>query len=340
MDLVDHTPFASLVFESLTVDGDSFVVVAIRGTFEIQPGKVLLPSPEQGPVIVADEYRGAPHTSSVCMANDLAPWKPNADIVVSATAHSRGGQFLRSWPIEVQVGKKHLGLQVTGPNHWVHRWTGWKLVGPEPCRTTPVIYEHAFGGHWVLPEPGGVFEKNPVGVGYVDPNGWDPREPVPAPRVLALDEKPPTPGQTAIPRGIGAIAPAWMPRREHAGTYDDTWQRTRAPAIPADFQFDFYNAAHPDLIYDGYLRGDEAVCLRGLWEGGELTFGLPAFRLGAVLTDKSGYQFASVAELDTLQIDVDKLLAYLVWRVAAPLTGDPLIRIELKMSGAGAHSRK
>lgn len=331
MDLVDRTPFSPLVFESVSPAGEPFQVVAVRGTFDIEPGKILRPNPEQLPIVAADEYRADPQTSSLRSANDLAPWKPNSDIIINATAHSPGGKPARLWTVDVEVGRKRLALQATGPCSWIHGLAGWRLAGPEPCETTPVIYEHAFGGQWKNEKGAGVFEENPVGVGYVDRKHLDTSRPLPAPRILAVDETPPALGQTTPPRGLGAIAPAWISRRKHAGTYDDKWTQTRAPALPEDFHFDFYNAAHPDLVYDGYLKGDEPVRLRGLWEGGDLSFGLPGFELGAVLTDRTGYHFASMAELDTLQIDVDTLQAFLVWRIAAPLLGDPLERIELKM---------
>ena len=50
-----------------------------------------------------------------------------------------------------------------------------------------------------------------------------------------------------------------MPRVSYAGTYDEQYQKERAPDPPLDFSYAFYNGAHPDLQVEGYLRGDEEV---------------------------------------------------------------------------------
>jgi hypothetical protein len=50
-----------------------------------------------------------------------------------------------------------------------------------------------------------------------------------------------------------------MPRLGYAGTYDERYRKERAPALPLDFSYAFYNGAHPDLQVEGYLRGDEEI---------------------------------------------------------------------------------
>jgi len=50
-----------------------------------------------------------------------------------------------------------------------------------------------------------------------------------------------------------------MPRLRAAGTYDEAYRQVRAPALPKDFSYAFFNGAHPDLQVAGYLRGDEEV---------------------------------------------------------------------------------
>ena len=50
-------------------------------------------------------------------------------------------------------------------------------------------------------------------------------------------------GQTPPPACLAPIAPSWLPRRLFAGTYDERWQRTRAPYLPDDFDPRFFASA-------------------------------------------------------------------------------------------------
>ena len=39
-------------------------------------------------------------------------------------------------------------------------------------------------------------------------------------------------GDRYVPQGFGFIAPHWEPRVGFAGTYDEAWQKNRAPHLP------------------------------------------------------------------------------------------------------------
>ena len=60
-----------------------------------------------------------------------------------------------------------------------------------------------------------------------------------------------------------------------AGTYDEAWQNTRAPRLPTDFDPRFHNAAPPELIAAGGLRGDEDVVVVGATAAPRWEFRLP-----------------------------------------------------------------
>jgi hypothetical protein len=57
--------------------------------------------------------------------------------------------------------------------------------------------------------------------------------------------------------GFGFISPHWQPRAGLAGTYDASWQASRAPLLPVDFDRRHLNAVSPGLVAPGYLRGGE-----------------------------------------------------------------------------------
>ena len=50
------------------------------------------------------------------------------------------------------------------------------------------------------------------------------------------------------PAGFGFIGRSWRPRIDLAGTYDEAWQRTRAPLPPPDFDTHYHNAASHGLV--------------------------------------------------------------------------------------------
>lgn len=136
-----------------------------------------------------------------------------------------------------------------------------------------------------------------------------------APQILGKNQTIAPLGSYSPEVGFGPIPPSWGQRLPHAGTYDKEWEDTRHPLSPVDFKYDFYNVAHPSLIYDGYLKGGETVSLAGLSHSGEVTFTLPEYEINAGFTDVQGVSFRGTGRLDTLHIDVDEMKAHLVWRV-------------------------
>jgi hypothetical protein len=96
-----------------------------------------------------------------------------------------------------------------------------------------------------------------------------------------------------------------MCRRRWTGTYDDAWLADRHPQLPADFDYRFYQTAHPALILPCYLRGDESVELLGLTPGGgSLAFTLPGKRPWALFSWAGGRLVATGLNLDGLHVDL------------------------------------
>ena len=107
--------------------------------------------------------------------------------------------------------------------------------------------------------------------------GRRPRSAIRSDADLPADVRPPTCRAFAVPesRGSGGaasagrpnartpaclapIAPSWLPRRAFAGTYDERWQRARAPYLPDDFDPRFFQCAAPEFAFDRYLQAGEA----------------------------------------------------------------------------------
>jgi hypothetical protein len=330
MDLIDNTPFATLAFESIAPTGQMLQIVVIRATFDIRSNIAQLCT-EQIPVVAADEYFGEPQTSSIRTPNDLAPYKPNTDIIVNAIAYAPNGLPSDEWAVELSVGKISKRLMVTGPSEWTKNIHHCSRSRREPCTQVPITYENAYGGQWKTDKIQGASEYNPVGKGYIASDALAFGESTPAPQLTSTADFPAFFSAPVIPQGFGAIAPAWLSRRCYAGTFDSQWERERAPELPSDFKYDFYNAAHPDLIYDGFLCGGEEVVLKGLTPDGLLTFKIPLYEIGIVITDKAGFSYGAFANLDTFHLDVERKKLALVYRASAPILDDGIAQLEIKL---------
>jgi len=332
MEFRNYTPFPPITFESLGIDGEPFQVVILRGTFKIIPNAPLKPIPDQQPIITSDKFYGEPNISSIKFESDLAPYKPKSDIIINATSYPPGKKILPYWMVSAQVGKLQKQLLVTGPRYWQHRLMGgWKITDPEPCKEVPIRYEYAYGGQWKHEKESSVYEQNPIGLGYVNMKYLDKNKPIPAPRIMSSKQQVMELGNVHKPEGFSAMMKSWLPRRKYAGTYDEKWIKERHPLMPKNFDYAFYNCAHPDMIYDGYLIGNEQVVLKYLHSEHEnLSFFLPDYRLGLLLRYKSGAMAMAKVELDTLHIDAPENRVYLVWRSQFDV-GESLRVLEARM---------
>ena len=160
-------------------------------------------------------------------------------------------------------------------------------------------YERAFGGtHAVSDTQVLSEERNPAGCGFVGQRRLAELVGLPLPNLEDPAQPLRTPGDCPPPLGFGAIAPTWLPRRRFAGTYDERWQRERAPLLPRDFDARFFQVAHPRLIQPGYLRGGEPVVLRNLSAESELRFTVPTLNLEALV------QLGNNVERPPLQLEM------------------------------------
>jgi hypothetical protein len=325
MDVVNHSPFPHLVFESRSPDDLPFAIVVVRGTFALRDGEPLRPVPRQEPVRLGDSYRGSPASTSLRFENDIAPFKPRSDIVLDAIARAPGGRPLSEWTVRVRVGRISSDLVVSGPYLWQHsRFDGWKATTPVPSFEVPITYELAWGGAHD--------ERNPVGIGAIDSS--TPRDAEIAGARIAAPGTQRALDARQTPRGLGPLAPSWTPRRALAGTFDDTWRNERWPCVPADFDFGFYNAAHPDLVYPGHLRGDEPIELYHL-SSAPMRTSLPSYRVFGLGWGRGKIAPFDLA-LDTVALDLsasdpEEHRAYLTWRAAVPLSHDFGL-IEMRMT--------
>lgn len=307
----NYTPFVPLALARVDARGRMLGVVVLRGTFVIVPGEGLRPDPDQAPIVQSDVFHGELGRSSLRWESDLAPFKRRSDIHIDAEARAPGGWAIPRWDVIVRVGKLHKRLTACGPRAWVRDEGRYRLTDPEPVSTVPLRYERAFGGVF----RGDVYQQNPAGVGYVGEGGMPDEPVVEAPQIESPEDPISDIGRAHEPEGLGPISRAWLPRRALAGTYDEAWKSTRWPELPRDFDARFYNSAHPDLQYPGYLGGGEDVTLEGVDPFGPIGFSLPSYSMGILVRREARAPEPLPLLLDTLHVDVPARRVHLTWRI-------------------------
>jgi hypothetical protein len=132
-----------------------------------------------------------------------------------------------------------------------------------------------------------------------------------------------------IPQGYGSICRTWQPRLKLAGTYDEEWQAGRWPNLPEDFDFGYWNSAHPDLQVP-FLNGDEEITLTNLTPDGKLRIILPGHVPFVLVRYEAGEIKEARAYLDTVFIEPEKKQVSLVWRTTV-LTKPDVRVLEARM---------
>lgn len=314
LQLENQTPFVPGMFVFPDVTGIDTLYVALKATFVIGQRGVEIAS-EQVPLVLADEYWGEPAKSSIRYANEAHPCKPSTDIAVSGSAFAPDQKAVSAFALSVSVGSMKKILYVFGDRVWQ---SDLRPSKPKPILQMPLVYERSYGGTHDTSDGKVLFEpRNPLGCGFKGkqndrdlkgkpvPNVEDPRQPI---------EKA---GDRPSPAGLGFISPSWQPRLSYAGTYDEEWKKTRAPYLPKDFDTRYFQAAHPDLVYQGYLRGGEHVELINVSPTGVQRFTLPMCELDVtVLLARTRVQPAM--NIETLLLEPSENRFSMSWRGSVP----------------------
>ena len=89
--------------------------------------------------------------------------------------------------------------------------------------------------------------------------------------------------------------------------------------LPDDFDERFYNSAHPDMIYTGFLSGDENISLEGFFKFEQVVkTKLPGIRPVLILKTKHNTSHMFLPVADTMVIDLSRQEIYLTWRLTIP----------------------
>lgn len=321
----NNTPFA---FEPLFLfdeDGRALMSAISKATYIFDEKNRLSLSKAQASVNWEGEYRGDPDCSSYRYEPETAFFKPATDVVLigSACAHRS-----RTTEIDVgfQVGNIKKAIRVIGDRIWEKSMGIVTMTDPEPFEKMPLAFERSFGG-WdrshADPKKHTFEPKNPVGTGFRDHQGRFeegihlPNLENPIQRIKSYGDRPP-------PTGFGFHSPHWESRSAFAGTYDEKWGSERMPLLPTDFDRRFFNAAPPDQIVPGFLKGDEQVVVTNASLNGRIAFHLPHVNPPICKIELRGnHKHELRTNLDTVIVNADDNLLFLIWRVYVMLKSGP-----------------
>ena len=337
---IDLTPFSAGQYLLADESGADVLTIVVKATYAITGTSTVELAEEQAEILAAPEHYGEPETSSIKCDSEVCFVKPATDAVLIGHAHSNP-EDREKIDVSLSIGPLRKTVRVFGNRCWKTRLGLRWATRPEPFEKIPLTYEHAFGGWYRVgddPSKHTCDARNPVGRGFVPRK----HKGVPGEFLLPNLEDPAhllrRPGDCPTPAGFGFIAPGWLPRSRFAGTYDEGWQRNRMPLLPEDFDRRYFSAAHPDLVAPGFLRGGEPVEITNASSRGTLRFLLPKVTPEAVVMFKDGNRQAIEMKLDTVIINTDEDLLFLIWRAHVSVWGKTydIVWAKTQLKGTGS----
>ena len=317
--LLNHTPFAVLLFSTLDPQGEVLDVVVVSAAFLIPPSGSPSPWPEPLSVHQVDEYWGEPAESSPRYESEIAWRKPFVDLIINGTARVPRGRRAERLPVRLRAADIDKTLVVTGDRYWGEGAAGLVPSAPQPFVVMPIVYERAFGGSGLSSRGSEVYEtRNPVGVGFKGVRSRDANVRTMVPNIEYQNGQLRHQDDLVAPAGFGIVARHWQPRRGWAGTYDAAWQTEHCPLLPLDFNLRHFQSA-PEDQQSAHIRGGEIVELHNMTPEGIWRFALPVLEVPLAVWSgrrKAEGQF----RLDTVLIEPDLYRVTLIAR-ATPFSG-------------------
>lgn len=316
MKIINRTPYAMERVVIFDREGRETLMVIIKGTFDFSHNSTRV-ADEQVPVNASDEYYGDPVNTSIRIATDFLPRRTATGITLSGHAIVKGGKT-RQMNVGLRVGQVMQKAVVFGNR------VGYKSIdSPALFDRMPLTWENAYGGLDTSHDDAKrhkAYEANPVGKGFMAGRSKLDSGEIPLPNIEDPANLLRGTSSKPTPVGFGPIPPFWEARKKYAGTYDEDWQKNRAPLLPDDFDERFLQAAPAALTCNGYLNGDERCALVGMTEEGHIQFDLNAKNptIGVRLVRKG---IRSKPEMESLHFDTDNRQFFVTWKAMIDIQG-------------------
>lgn len=310
-ELNNKTPFAAGYLLLPNAQGIDTLYVNVKASFNL--GRDWTLCDEQAEPLYEDAYWGEPGKSSLKYPTSVHQGKPSTDIAILGHAWAPNRQPVKQLDVVATVGSIKKVLRVFGDRFW----NSGRISPPRDFIQIPIRYENAYGGqHWVKDQLLSLEPRNPVGKGFRGTRKSEEMDGQALPNIenpkcliKDLDDSP-------EPAGFGFMSANWHPRALFAGTYDEQWQKNRAPYLPHDYQPRFQNSAHPELISPQYLTGGESVTLTNMHPDGVINFFLPHVYLGGKVLFRGTPEQSLHFVMETLIIDVDTMQVTIDWKAS------------------------
>jgi hypothetical protein len=309
---------------ALDVQGREHMVVVAKSTWSIpQSGQRPRPLPPQ-PMVQADAYVGKPGESAMRYGADFARYKQHCDILFDAYAHAPEGKPVTELLVAWQLGSLQKKLRVLGMRTWRSNLGIFTTSEPTYFTRQALHYGLAFGGTRHYQQEGQAlseaFLDNPNGIGWAGPKTSNDLEGQPAPCLEAIDDPITSPRGKHKAVAFSAIGRHWAPRKDYAGTYDETWRKNDFPFLPKDYNEQF-NQCAPNDQQMNYPKGGEPVILHNMMPGrSDVRFVLPRLDHMQVRALRRDYSSETLqAVVDTLYFEPEEKRFSAVWRVSLPI---------------------
>ena len=306
------TPFAAKVLPCFSTEGHAQSVIVVKATYDF--AGQLVAQGQALPVYHGDEYfKIEGLTDVIRFESDIAPLKPNIDVIINAVAYAPGGKPREQFQAGVCMDDHERLIMVSGKRVWRRRLGLIPTMSqPEPAHCVPVVYSLAYGGA-DKDKPDQFWPNNPTGSGF---SANMPQDGLLLPQIEWLDDLIQGPAHPSSPAGFGCFGRAWQPRQRLLGQYSSQELAFKglATKMPRSFQPEAWNCAHPRMQFPtGSIRAGTHFELINLSAKGQLEFKLPATSV-AIAVEALGAQVTAYPAFDTVAIEPELGHVALIWR--------------------------
>ncbi len=301
----NNTPYAAIGFEQWHRDGQTMACIAVRAEMVFgDEGKVRLA--EKQDIVLMDEFDGDPQKTPLIRPNDLVPFKPGTDITFLGSLHSPDKSPKPYLTGSIAIAGYKKSIRGYGPREWIKKGKTWILSDPESISELPLCYTKASGGRFIGDPDGTIDPRNPIGANLIDTE-FTPKSRTYAAAQIDNEDHPIHDNfqRPPLPQGFGPMSPWWKARQQYVGTYSEDWDwdSDAVPSLPKDFNYRFYNCAHPDLVFRGFWSGGNRIELTNLSPTGNIIFHLPKHQPFARFSFTDGREVTAALNLDGIHID-------------------------------------
>ena len=289
--------------------GREYLVIVIKATYCIPANnKARRPQVPPQPLSMCDIFVGEPGLSAPLYEADFVRYKAKCDVLFNATAHAPQERAVTELNVFVKVGEMKKNIHVVGNRQWKTHATH-NSTEPEVFTEIPLHYGYAFGGvrSWQENNETKIeaIEQNLVGMGYNSPASLD--NGIKLPNLEMINNPISRSDGKYEPIALSAVARNWLPRRIHAGTYDEYWRKEVFPFLPTDFDERYFQCAPIDQQIK-YPQGGEEIILKNIMKGcEEVRFILPRLDNIPVKILTADYEIHTPpVVVDTLYFEPDK----------------------------------